>query len=303
MSPLSRPTRLGAVSLSVPDPEATSSFLRDALGFTVFTSAEGLWHASCPGEYGIPAPASMVSLHRGGGEAEGATLNGLKFDVDDPVDRELIASRVATSGLQVGFEGDRGLFVDQALGESLYFVDPNGVRVCCGPAGPRYQGTLGTAPIRPRRLGHVNVTVADPAASVDCFVDLLGLRLSEQIGEAFYFLRVGSEHHNLGIRTGGPQPGAHHLGFEVNGWESYRVVCDHLVELGLTVEYGPGRHGPGRNIFVYVRDPSSGLRVELYSDMAHIQDEASYVPPRWEVGQRGTTVNRWGPGPPQSFLE
>ena len=96
----------------------------------------------------------------------------------------------------------------------------------------------------------------------------------------------------------------HHLGFEVAGWQVYQPILDRLADLGLRVEYGPGRHGPGRNLFAYVCDPSSGLRIELFADMAQIPDEASYEPIRWEAGDRLTkTINRWGPPPPQSFLE
>lgn len=303
MSTLSRVTRLAAVAVCVPDPGATAAFLSDGLGFAVARRSGGSWHATCPGEYALPAPASMLDLHASEAAAPGAALVGLRFDVDDEAVLGMLRQRLAERGVVSGGDGSGFDTRLAGAGPGIGFRDPNGVAVWCGTAGPPFEGELPPAPARPRRLGHVNLTVADPAASARFFSEALGLRLSEQIGEAFYFLRVGPEHHNLGIRTGGAQPGAHHLGFEVHGWESYRVVCDHLAALGHKVEYGPGRHGPGRNLFVYVRDPSSGLRIELYSDMAHIHDEARYVPPRWQLSDRSNTVNRWGPGPPESFLE
>lgn len=299
--PRSRVTRLAAVSVMVPAPEETAGFLAEALGFVVTPSPSGGVQVSCAGEYGIPAPASMLDLLPAESAKSGPVLHGLRFDVDQDYDLDALASRFAVLGAVP--DGRPRADRPGATPEEVSFVDPNGVHGWCGTAGPAYTGTLPAAPVRPRRLGHVNVTVADPAATAGFFIDTLGLRLSEQIGKAFYFLRVGSEHHNLGVRSGGPQPGVHHVGFEIHGWESYRVVCDHLADLGYRVEYGPGRHGPGHNLFVYLRDPSSGLRLELYSDMAHIDDEARYVAPHWELSDRSNTVNRWGPAPPESFLE
>jgi catechol 2,3-dioxygenase-like lactoylglutathione lyase family enzyme len=131
---------------------------------------------------------------------------------------------------------------------------------------------------------------------------VLGLRLSEQIADHLFFLRLATEHHNVGLR-GGDCADLHHLGFEIEGWHVLQPILDRMAELGHTVEYGPGRHRPGNNIFTYLRDPSSGLRLELFADMAHIPDAASHVPPRWEAGDRMTkTINRWGPTPPESFL-
>lgn len=300
MSPHSRVTRFAGLSVSVPDPAATAEFLGGALGFIVSPgSSERIWHVTCQGEYGIPSPLSMLSLHK----ADELVVNGVKFDVDEDYDLSNLRERLEVRGTPVVAASDESVFEGLTAPGALSFRDPNGLLVCCGAAGPRYEGSRPSNPAQPRRLGHVNATVAKPGKSAEFFIDILGLRLSEQIGEGFYFLRVGSEHHNFGIRFGGEKPGVHHIGFEVSGWESYRVICDHLADLGYKVEYGPGRHGPGRNIFVYLRDPSSGLRFELYSDMAHIQDEATYVPPRWELGDRSNTVNRWGPAPPQSFLD
>lgn len=93
----------------------------------------------------------------------------------------------------------------------------------------------------------------------------------------------------------------HHVAFEVPGWDSFRVICDRLAARGHQIEYGPGRHAPGHQLFVYLRDPSSGLRLELFTDMAHIDDEESYAPIQRDV-DRTRSLNVWGP-PPPSFLE
>lgn len=280
--------------MAVPDPVATAAFLRDGLGFHVTRRKDGGMDAAAGGEYARPAPRRHITLLPG----MDAELREITFDVAegypfDELERRAAGHHLTVSVVRPDDDGDAGVAV----------TDEAGLRLVCRPAAPPSPAPVPAAPLRPRRLGHVNLKVPDAPKTASALSGLLDLKLSEQIGAGLYFFRIGTEHHNLGIRAGATRPDAHHLGFQVAGWDSYRVICDHLVELGHKIEYGPGRHGPGHNLFVYLRDPSSGLRLELYSDMAHIHDERSYTPPRWEMSDRGNTVNRWGPGPPESFLE
>lgn len=292
--PSDRPIRLGALEVAVPAPAATAAFLAEALWFVTRANGES-WHVTTGGEYGMPAPSRVLTLVPGTELA----LREIVFDVDAEFDVGGLVGRLAARGMPKAAE----VPADACGGPGLRFVDPSGLSVAVRATGPPLADALPPAPLRPRRLGHVNILASDPAEAADFYTAVLGLRRSEQIGDGFHFLRVGSEHHNLGIRGGSRPPGVHHVGFEAHGWDSYRPVCDHLAALGHRVEYGPGRHGPGNNTFVYLRDPSSGLRLELYADMAHIHDEQGYQPKRWNPEDRlSTTVNRWGPPPPESFL-
>jgi hypothetical protein len=99
----------------------------------------------------------------------------------------------------------------------------------------------------------------------------------------------------------------HHLGFEIPGWDAYRAILDHLDAVGYGVEFGPGRHAVGRNLFTYLLDPTSGLRIELFCDMARVGHQRDPATPqiRWRAEDRLTrTLNVWGSAPPPaSFLE
>lgn len=288
-----RPVRLGSVTMTVPDPAATAAFLHEGLGFHITPRDDGGVDATTTGEYARPAPRRQLSLTAGSTTA----LREITFDVADDYPFDVLERRATAHGMET-----EHIAADADGSAGLALVDSARLRLVARQAPPPATTVPPPAPLRPRRLGHVNIKVPDAPATAALAADVLDLKLSEQIGTGLYFFRVGSEHHNLGVRGGSARPDAHHLAFEVAGWESYRVICDHLAGLGHKVEYGPGRHGPGHNLFVYLRDPSSGLRLELYSDMAHIYDEAAYTPPRWEMSDRSNTVNRWGPGPPESFL-
>ncbi|WNV77088.1 VOC family protein [Geodermatophilus sp. DSM 44513] len=289
----SRPTRLRQLVLEVPDPATTGRFLEEGLTLGTAARADGAVTVLTDPPYAGTGPAEILVLRAG----PGVRLVEVVLEGSPGLDLGAVTGRLEALGRTTA-----RLPADDGAGPGLA-VEVGGIRVSLREIVPAvaHQPVLPPSSLRPRRLGHVNVLTPEPAALVQTMIEGLGLRLSEQIGEAFYFLRIGSEHHNLGVRAG-PVGGAHHVALEVHGWDSYRVLCDRLAGLGWSVEYGPGRHGPGNNLFVYVRDPSSGLRFELFSDMVHIEDEATYRPPRWRLDERHRTVNVWGPGPPESFL-
>lgn len=255
---------LAAVGIAVPEPQRTADFLREMLEFEIVPDGKGAFDVTAEGEYGLGVPPRMLTLRPG--------------------------SELAVTELV--FEGD----VEQEL------RDPEGLLVRVTRRAAPLDRSLAPSDVRPRRLGHVNLSVREPAREAAFYVERLGLRLSEQIGDIIFFLRAGSDHHNFGLRAGAERPTVHHVAFEIAGWESFRTICDRVAARGHVVEYGPGRHGPGHNLFVYLVDPSSGLRLELFADMAHIDDEDAYEVVRWTSADRVRTVNRWGPQPPDSFL-
>jgi catechol 2,3-dioxygenase-like lactoylglutathione lyase family enzyme len=278
--------RLAGVVVGVPDPAATAAFLRDGLRFVVAEEG-GVWNVRCAGDYG-PRGQRAITLR----PSPDLSLLEVTWEVADAYDLGALEERLRAAGVAVGQRDD-----------GLEFADPAGIPHACVRASLHEEPQPVHDPVRPRRLGHVNLKAADSSAAAAFYVDALGFRLSEQIGEGLYFLRIAGEHHNLGLRRG-ERGDLHHLGFEIEGWNVYQPILDHLAELDIRIEYGPGRHRPGNNLFAYLRDPSSGLRLELFADMAQIPDASGYSAPRWEAGDRMTrTINRWGPTPPESFLE
>lgn len=271
---------LGGVTVAVPSPADTATFLAEALHFhrTTDGHAERL---TC-GPDGQRPPSALLTL-----------VPGSSLSVREVTLQAATAEALTELAQRAGATADDG---------AVTLHDPDGIPVVARLDADELPEPLPASPIRPRRLGHVNLTVTHAPAAARFWLDTVGLALSEQVGELLYFFRAGTLHHNLGIRGGARQPGVHHIALEVDGWPSYRDICDRLAGLGYTVEYGPGRHSPGNNLFVYLRDPHSGLRLELFCEMTHITDEDAFQPPVWDAADRPRTVNRWGPAPPESFL-
>jgi hypothetical protein len=83
-----------------------------------------------------------------------------------------------------------------------------------------------------------------------------------------------------------------HFSFDLDSWQDFKVWSDRISEYGHELSWGPGRHGPGDNLFLMFDDPA-GYHVELSSEMEHFFDDlAEYTPRLWTPSTR--TVNLWG---------
>jgi hypothetical protein len=145
------------------------------------------------------------------------------------------------------------------------------------------------------------LTAEDSGPTVSLFLDLLGFRLSDDVGEGvLVFMRCHSEHHGVGVGKG-PRSGLNHYAWEVADIGVLANLGDVLSRNNGHFIWGPGRHGAGENIFTYHFDPAGNI-VEYYADIYHVYDEQGYVPGRWSLDDSRFS-NLWGPGPPMEMME
>jgi catechol 2,3-dioxygenase-like lactoylglutathione lyase family enzyme len=149
----------------------------------------------------------------------------------------------------------------------------------------------------PRRLGHVNCLTGDVQAGLRFYTEVLGMRLSDWLGEAGVWLHVNSDHHVLALVDLG-YAHFHHLAFETVDIGKMRDLLDHLARHGRWVSWGPTRHGIAGNIATYVRIPEESCHVELYCDMEQLQED--HVPRVYPDDRYSS--NTWGPLPPRSYF-
>lgn len=168
-----------------------------------------------------------------------------------------------------------------------------------------HSGVDGYTPIRPTKLGHVAAFVRDLKPLQDFYQGLLGFKWSDTIGDFFVFLRCNADHHAANFMASKKIDGLHHIAYEMRDLNHLQTMLDHLAKNGYRLDWGPGRHGPGHNIFTYHKDPD-GNNIELFTQLDIIHDEAKgYFEPRpwhnefpqypktWEVD--AIAVNSWGP--------
>jgi hypothetical protein len=68
---------------------------------------------------------------------------------------------------------------------------------------------------------------------------------------------------------------------------------------GIECLWGPGRHGPGNNVFSYYRDPTGNM-IEFYGEMEKFPDDAVHAPAEpvfWGAEHRGDIWGVAGPAP------
>ncbi|MCZ6472230.1 MAG: VOC family protein [SAR324 cluster bacterium] len=150
----------------------------------------------------------------------------------------------------------------------------------------------------PGRLQHVVVATCDLPAMMDFYQGVLGFIPSDHVvkegpdGEEItvVFYRSTHEHHSLAVFLAN-EPHPDHHSYETSCWNDIRDWADHFSDLNIQLWWGPGRHGPGNNLFIMIEDPH-GYKVELSCEL-EIMPENTTVR-RWPHNER--SLNLWGSG-------
>jgi catechol 2,3-dioxygenase-like lactoylglutathione lyase family enzyme len=131
------------------------------------------------------------------------------------------------------------------------------------------------------------------------FYEELAFSVSDQLGDIFCWLRPNPVHHSIAFAVA-EQACINHIAIELPDRASFIEAIDHVIAAGLKLEFGPGRHMVGGNLFAYFRDRYR-LRWELCAEMARLSRD--HRPGILTAGDRGRSVNTYGPPPPASFIE
>ena len=235
---------------------------------------------------------------------------------DEPFSLEFVAADAPGIG-HVAYELHRSCSIDDARRHfeeldvgykerdgGLEVADPEGNRVLVLPyREPELRWTAHARPAgdqvvgHPRKLGHVNILTGEISRGVDFYTRVLGMRVTDWLGDGGVWFHINSDHHVMALVDKGYSH-LHHLAFDVVDIGQMRVALDHLGRHGRWLGWGPTRHGVGGNIASYVRIVEEECFVELYCDMEQL--EAEREPRRWPDNRYSS--NTWGPLPPRSYF-
>jgi catechol 2,3-dioxygenase-like lactoylglutathione lyase family enzyme len=272
-------TRIGHLTMSVTDLDRSVTFAEDIIGLRVTErDADNAY---------LTSNSRHHQLHLTRGETHACV--GLGLDVAGPDELDQVEARVT----EAGFAVDRDRPKSGAITDCFWFDIPDGptVQICQGVAGV----PLDRYPVpgaRPKKFGHATFAASDPDELERIFGEVLGFRVSDRIPGLLVWMRCNSDHHGIGIVKG--DSGLNHYAFELEGWSAFEALADHMITRDVRFVWGPGRHGPGDNLFCYVED-ADGSMCEFFSDIVQIEDESTYQPREWP--QTPTSLNQWGPGP------
>ncbi len=146
------------------------------------------------------------------------------------------------------------------------------------------------------RLQHVTYASPSPTKIAKFYEEILNFRVSDTVeGDKFVWMRTDPDHHTVAAAAH-VEAALDHFAFELPDWDSFKTWCDFLGEEGVEVVWGPGRHGPGNNLFIFTIDPD-GNRIEYSAEMEKFRDKYMEFSPRlWKECPQ--TVNLWGVGAP-----
>ncbi|WP_329408593.1 VOC family protein [Nocardia vinacea] len=164
-------------------------------------------------------------------------------------------------------------------------------------------------PARVQRLGHAVVQSTKYRATLDWYLQNLGMIVSDFLfypgqrerGPVMSFIRCDrggtpADHHTLAL-TLGPSNRYVHSAYQVADLDALAAGGEYLLDHGYRRSWGIGRHIQGSQIFDYWRDPD-GFMVEHFSDgdMFDCTLEPGWAP------MSASGLAQWGPPATKDFL-
>jgi catechol 2,3-dioxygenase-like lactoylglutathione lyase family enzyme len=268
------PTALRSLTLATPNLRRSTSFYTDQYALTLDEEQ--------PGRVALKAANGTVALELVQGTVG---LIALCFVFQD-------AERLHTAMIEHERAG-RDVERTQS-GFALY--DPAGLRLDFAHDRDFAAANAQVKPAdRPIFLSHIVLNACDPCAAVAFYEAVIGLRATDRYErDLLTFLQADQpQHHCIGIAAADVD-GLNHFAMDCGNIDAVMRGMMRFKNYGAEPLWGPGRHGPGGNIFCYFEDPD-GFVAEYTCDVMQISDR-DHRAQIW--GRTPENGNVWLTGPP-----
>ena len=271
--------KLRSIELSLPDPAASAAFMVEIWGL-VSAEVLGATHylrGSGPFPY-------LVSFEPGDEFVRSTTF------VCEPDELAALTERVAASGwparpvVSTDPGGGHGLEVELPEGELLRFLTG------AEEVAPIEGFTRASRRVTPVKLTHVVFNAADAEASGLAVEQVLGFRVSDRTA-GMVFVRCNDSHHSTAFARAGFSS-LNHIAFEMDDLDTVMRGIGWMRDNGFAPAWGPGRHGPGANVYAYYIAPF-GPVIEYSSAVEKVpEDYRTGEPQDWTWPER--RIDQWG---------
>ena len=141
-------------------------------------------------------------------------------------------------------------------------------------------------------LQHLTFASEDVESFQNFYENKLGFQVTDRViknnGElATCFTTSNHEHHTIACFKSSKK-GMDHHSYEAGDWNHIKGWCDHFASNNIKLMWGPGRHGPGNNLFVFIED-IDGNWIEISAEL-----ETVHGRPVKNWPQEERTLNLWG---------
>lgn len=277
-------THLRHIALITPKAAELARFYEESWGLHKVAEEEGVVYLRA----GISEPY-MVAIYPG----EQRAIHHLAFGLADPIAVDEAAQELAEKGVRILEQP--GPRKGPGGGYGFRIIDPDNrcleFSADVAPAGsPDWE-----ARVIPNKISHVVLNSSNLERATQFFTETLGFRISDWSEDQMVFLRCNTDHHSISFNRA-PHNSLNHIAYEVPSIDDLMRGIGHLKKQGTPVMWGPGRHGPGNNVFCYFQD-AAGFVVEYTTDIQKIEDEEAHQPQVWK--RVPELMDRWGTsGPP-----
>ncbi|MDO9356523.1 MAG: VOC family protein, partial [Solirubrobacteraceae bacterium] len=277
-------TRIGHIALRVRDLDAAVAFQQEVVGLVETERTGGVSYLTCNERH-----HELILVE----DRSAAGYEHLAVEVADAATLEASAGRLtAAGGVLLGgvYDGEPG--IDRARrvrspGGHVYKLYCGMETVSEPPAGDR-----------PVKFEHVSCKVPRLGREERFLEHGLGFRFSDRMGFLASWWHCDEDHHGIAL-VRAPRAELSHYAYTYDSLDGVGRVADRLRDFaGRKCTWGPSRHGPGNNHFLYF-DDADGAMIECCSEIAQMTADA-YVPRDWGVGL--SAINQWGTPPPPRFL-
>lgn len=278
---MSRVTEIRYVGYGVTDLEAERAFYADLWGLEPVASDDGMAYFKTQGHN----EHHVVRLRK----VEQNRVDVIALAADSRGDVDALHERVAASGVKM-IHPPHDLDAPGG-GYGFRFFSPDGLPFEISSDVARGSSKqLARWDAVPVKISHIVLHSPDHKALTEWFIEVLGFKLSDWLGDFMSFLRVNSAHHRLAILPG--PPCLNHVAYDILGVDCVMRGISRLKKNDVDIKWGPGRHTAGNNVFSYFTTPM-GFAVEYTCDLEEVDDAS------WEatVHVPGPQVmDQWGTG-------
>lgn len=275
-----------AVDLAVGDLEAARAFFTQVWNLQIVAEEGGIVYLRAAD------PDFAALTLRASGSDQSALLR-VVLQAQDRAAVDKVYERVCAEGRAT--DGAPRTLATPGGGYGFGCKDPEGRNFAVISDTAVHADTLTSRDV-PTKLSHVNLNCRDNDASFGFMTRAFGFKLSDETRQ-FRFIRCNSDHHSL-VLGFNDNANLNHIAFEIADIDALMRGIGRMRDNGHPIEWGPGRHGPGNNVFAYFCGPGE-LPLEYTGEMEQVAaDFAPLKKPedwKWPAGR----LDHWGltPGP------
>jgi len=268
--------RLRSVELALPQAQTAAEFLQNPWGLIPAGTKGGSQFFRGTGSHPY-----ILSLR----EAAAPAVQAIEFS-GTPEEVAAVQARATASGVPVQAFAE----LDAPGGGAGFVVE--------GPEKQKYRFVAETVPVaalpadrdKPLQITHAVLNSVDVGACERFVEAVLGFRVSDRT-KMMTFVRCNRKHHALAYAHSDVSS-LNHIAFEMNDVDGVMRGIGRMRDAGYDVVWGPGRHGPGDNVFGYFIAPFGGV-VEYTAEVSEVSDDYRVGAPedwKWPPGR----MDQWG---------